>query len=279
MDERSQKIGLGTVQFGTRYGISNKVGKTPETEVAKVLELARKYKVELIDTASAYGDAEKVLGQNDLSSFRIVSKFMPPEYSPVSEQLKRSIANMGVDSLYGYLAHRPNHLAENLSIWDELQYLKRDGLIQKIGFSLNRPEELENLLQKKIQPDIIQVPFNYFDRRFKDLMISLKAKGCEIHARSAFLQGLFFMDIDQLDSYFSDLIPLLEILQKNVENLPGALLRFVLEQPFIDKVIIGVENHKQFIQNLDSLSTLSSLPTFTKKIPESILIPSNWPSR
>ena len=279
MNKKVQKLGLGTVQFGIPYGISNKKGQTYSAEVTEILKIAEKNKVRVIDTASAYGNAEKVLGRNDLSPFKLISKFMPPdENRSMTHQFKQSLQDLQVRSLYGYLAHRAKHLAGNLSIWGELEALKEKGLVKKIGFSLNEPYELEILLKKNIRPDIIQAPFNYFDRRFKDLMISLKEQGCEIHSRSAFLQGLFFMDLDQLDSYFVELIPLIENLQKNVENLPGALLKFVLEQPFIDRVIIGVENRRQFIQNLDSISTLSSLPELTKEIPESILIPSNWPS-
>lgn len=279
MDDHVQKIGLGTVQFGIPYGISNQQGQTSSSEVGKILETARERRIQIIDTASAYGNAEKVLGQHDLSPFKVVSKFMPPgDNETVSDHLKRSLHDLQMDSLYGYLAHRPKHLSKSLSIWEELKSLKEEKLIMKIGYSLNEPGELELLLSQNITPDIVQAPFNYFDRRFEELMITLKEEGCEIHARSAFLQGLFFMDIDQLDSYFDPLIPALNNVQKNVDDLPGALLNFVLNQPFIDNVIIGVENNRQFIENLDSLATLSTLPNLTTKIPESILIPSNWPS-
>lgn len=279
MDDKIQKIGLGTVQFGIPYGISNQSGKTSPGEVGKIIETAREKKIRMIDTASAYGNAEKVLGEHDLTGFKVVSKFMPPgESETVSDHFYRTLRNLQADSLYGYLAHRPKHLAEHTAIWKELQALKEDKLIMKIGFSLNEPSELEQLLEKNIQPDIIQVPFNYFDRRFMKSMISLKKEGCEIHSRSAFLQGLFFMDIDQLDSYFEPLIPVIENLQQNIKNLPGALLNFALNQPFIDYVIIGVENNEQFIQNLDSLTTFDPLPELPTTIPESILIPSNWPA-
>lgn len=279
MDKVVQKIGLGTVQFGIPYGISNKSGQTPASEVSSILRIAQENQIRFIDTASAYGNAEKVLGQNDLSSFKVVSKFLPPQKGKlVQAQLKQSLEHLQLSSLYGYLAHRPRHLAENLPIWEELRSLKEKKILKKIGVSLNEPDELERLLDKQIHPDIIQVPFNYLDRRFKDLMISMKENGCEIHSRSTFLQGLFFMNLDKLDPYFNDLIPLIMELQQNIDNLPGALLKFVLEQPFIDRVIIGVENRNQFIQNLESISTLSSLPELAKKIDESILIPSNWPS-
>lgn len=278
MDDKVHKIGLGTVQFGIPYGISNKRGQTSPREVAKILETARVKKVQLIDTASAYGNAEKILGRNDLSSFKVVSKFMPPkDGNSLSHQLEQTLYDLQISSLYGYLAHRPSNLAKNPSTWEDLKTLKEKRFVQKIGFSINEPGELEALLKLNIQPDIIQVPFNYFDRRFKDMMISLKRDGCEIHSRSTFLQGLFFMDIDQLDSYFDELIPEIKRLQIKFENLAGVLLNFVLVQPFIDRVIIGVENRKQFIKNIDSLSTFNPLPELTGNISESLLNPSNWP--
>jgi len=278
MDDKVHKIGLGTVQFGIPYGISNKRGQTSPSEVAKILETARVKKVQLIDTASAYGNAEKILGRNDLSSFKVVSKFMPPkDGNSLSHQLEQTLYDLQISSLYGYLAHRPSNLAKNPSTWEDLKTLKEKRFVQKIGFSINEPGELEALLKLNIQPDIIQVPFNYFDRRFKDMMISLKRDGCEIHSRSTFLQGLFFMDIDQLDSYFDELIPEIKRLQIKFENLAGVLLNFVLVQPFIDRVIIGVENRKQFIKNIDSLSTFNPLPELTGNISESLLNPSNWP--
>jgi aryl-alcohol dehydrogenase-like predicted oxidoreductase len=70
-----RKIGLGTAQFGLNYGISNVQGQTPLTEVRNILEIARQHKVTIIDTASAYGNAENVLGRHDLSLFKVVSKF------------------------------------------------------------------------------------------------------------------------------------------------------------------------------------------------------------
>lgn len=278
MDKQVQKIGLGTVQFGIPYGISNNSGQTSPAEVTRILEIAKANAIQVLDTASAYGNSEKILGQNDLSSFKIVSKFMPPKNGAmISEQLQKSLADLGVPALYGYLAHRPADLAENLHQWDELISLKEKGKIQKIGFSMYKPEELDKLLDQNIVPDIIQAPFNYFDRRFRDSMISLKQDGCEIHTRSAFLQGLFFMDISKLDSFFDEVAPLIEHLQKNSKNLPGALLNFVLDQPFVDRVIIGVENSQQFIENLKSIPMLEPLPDLEQKISESILIPSNWP--
>lgn len=272
----SHKLGLGTVQFGLSYGISNSTGQTTEGEVGKILNIAKAFKIDILDSASAYGNSENVLGRNDLSAFKMVSKFMPPQDELISVQLENSLSALGLSSLYGYMAHRPSEILKNPSQWQELQYLKECRKVMKIGFSLNEPEELFQLLEHKFYPDIVQVPFNYFDRRFQTAMIKLKSEGCEIHTRSAFLQGLLFVDPNELSSYFDEIKDHLRKLQR-LEPLGGALLKFVLQKPFIDKVIIGSENAIQLKQNIDSLAMAPSLPEFKQTISNKILIPSRWP--
>lgn len=78
------KIGLGSVQFGMQYGVSNLTGQTSQNEVLNVLRTAKKYDISIIDTASAYGNAEKVLGDNDLTKFKIVSKFISEKISKMN---------------------------------------------------------------------------------------------------------------------------------------------------------------------------------------------------
>jgi len=272
----SEKLGLGTVQFGLAYGISNKAGQTTSTEVTEILATAIASKIEVLDSASAYGDSENVLGQNELSSFKMVSKFMPPQNELIADQLGNSLKSLGLESLYGYLAHRPGEILKHPEQWEELQYLKQNGKVQKIGFSLNEPQELEQLLDQQFYPDLIQVPFNFFDRRFESTLRNLKNQGCEIHTRSTFLQGLFFINPNQLPDYFDEVKHRLGELQE-LEPLNGALLKFVLEMPFIDKVIIGVENHVQLKENIESIKNAPALPHLEESFSSNILIPSRWP--
>lgn len=273
----SEKLGLGTVQFGLPYGISNKGGQTPAEEVSKILSYASNNQIEVLDSASGYGSAEKVLGKNNLSSFKVISKFLPPsENQKVVDQFQKSLRDLGVSSLYAYLAHRPLDLISHPQHWQELNELKAERKIKKIGFSLNEPQELDQLSLQGFHPDIIQVPYNYFDRRFEAASKKLKEKGCEIHTRSSFLQGLFFMNPEGLSNYFDEVKPILKQLQ-NLENINGALLNFVIQKPFIDKVIIGIENRKQLKDNVLKAENAYSLPFLEEKISDNILIPSRWP--
>lgn len=277
MEFRS-RLGIGTVQFGIPYGISNDIGKTSSEEVLKILILASNSGISTLDTAAAYGNAEDILGVYNLKKFKVVSKFMPPEKGQkIRHQLYTCLTKLKTSTIYGFLSHRPLNLNENPWQWDELKQLRSEGLIQKIGYSLNELSELDILLNNDFFPDLIQVPFNYFDRRFVERMIELKDKGCEIHTRSSFLQGLFFADMNQLSTYFDEVKPIIKSLQESIIFLSGSLLRFAIEQPFIDKVIIGVENCSQLLMNLETIGQSSKLPELITHIPEKILLPSKWP--
>ncbi|MFM2360564.1 MAG: hypothetical protein RLY16_2557 [Bacteroidota bacterium] len=272
------KLGLGSVQFGVAYGISNTSGQTPAEEVSHILQIAQQQGVSLIDTASGYGNAETVLGMNNLDAFKVVSKFLPPTAEiSIEVQLQQSLQHLGLTQLYGYLAHRPEDVLRHPEQWKILLQLKADGLVQKIGFSLNTTDNLAALLEAGMVPDLIQVPYNFVDRRFENAMQTLHQQGCEIHTRSAFWQGLFFREPQGLPHFFEPVKPLLTAMQQ-LPNLPASLLQFVAQQSFIDRVIIGVENQQQLLQNIQNLQQPNvTLPMATIAVSDEILMPANWP--
>lgn len=272
-----QKLGLGTVQFGMEYGISNRQGQTPQNEVSTIIHEFRQSGGKFIDTASAYGIAEKVLGKNNLDGFLIISKFMPPSLDlTVQNQFDQTLSDLGVQKLYAYLAHRPKHLIEHPETWKTLLNLKSKGLIKKAGVSLSDPGELNSLIDMGISPELIQVPFNYFDRRFVESMKRMHETGCEVHVRSVFLQGLFFTEIESLPDFFDEIKETIGDLQNSFKDLSGELLRFAIHQPYIDVVIVGVENVSQLKKNICSLHGSSNLPILKDNPSDHILNPSNW---
>lgn len=274
------KIGLGSVQFGIPYGISNQNGQTPFDEVAKILDFAFSSNIKIIDTASGYGTSESVIGDLNKNRFEIVSKFMPSNSEvDIRKQLEKSLSLLKIESLYGYLAHRPLDLLDNIVVWNELKKLKSEMKIKKIGFSLNTPEEYYQLKLAGLEPDLVQVPFNYFDTRFKEVLIELKNAGCEVHTRSTFLQGLFFADTEKLPAFFNELKPSIKKLQNNYkEELEGVLLSYVLQQEFIDVVIMGVENEGQLKKNINFINYASQLESLKVTFSEQVVMPMNWPN-
>lgn len=275
----NKKIGIGTVQFGLPYGVSNSSGQTSLSEARGILNFAKSNQINYLDTAPAYGNAESILGTIGVDQFRVISKFMPcTQNESLNIQLENTLNNLKIDSLYGYIAHRPMEL--NQKQWDDLFKLKQEKKIKKIGFSLNRPEELDILLDKGMTPDLIQVPYNYFDNRFKKHLIELKEKGCEIHARSPFLQGLFFTKDIALPAFFDEVKREIADLKINFgDQLSAVLLKYALSADFIDVVIMGVENVFQLEKNLTDIKTDAILTAKEFNFSDSVLMPSNWPKK
>lgn len=272
------KIGLGTVQFGVDYGISNTAGITPDNEIKAIFDIAGQNGITVLDTASAYGTSEETLGRIGTDGFNVITKYIGPDAIAVKQEFKRSLNRLGVDKVYGLMAHRPLAVVNDPGIWDYMAQLKNDGLIQKAGFSFNTVAEADEVLGKGYVPDIVQVPYNYFDSRFETVMQSLKQAGCEVHTRSAFLQGLFFSDTQTLNPFFETLVPYIKALQAK-DNLSGLLLKYCLEKPFIDKVVIGLNTAKQLKENLAGLDTDAKLEDRQFTINAEIITPSNWPKK
>jgi aryl-alcohol dehydrogenase-like predicted oxidoreductase len=121
-----------------------------------------------------------------------VSKFTSSKSKrEFNNQFIKSLNDLNQKKIYGYLAHKPLELLSNDWEWTSLKNLKSKSLVSKIGYSLNHPDELKKLLSSGLIPDIVQVPFNYFDKRFEIYFKELKQLNVEIHCRSIFLQGIF----------------------------------------------------------------------------------------
>ena len=271
------KIALGTVQFGLDYGIANQSGKPNYDEISDILGFSLKTGITTLDTASAYGDSEKVLGEYGVSSFNVITKFLPKDQNlSLEESLQNSLVNLNSESVYGFLAHRPEAL--DVIAWSKMNDLKADGKVKKIGYSLQSVAEFEIVMDKGFIPDLVQVPFNLFDHRFKEICIDLKNRDVEVHTRSTFLQGLFFLKENQFNDHFMNVKQLiLDLQNKYQDTLAQILLNYALQQDFIDKVIIGVQSKNQLIQNISFLKKSSNIEEIHDLISEDVLNPALWP--
>src|SRR5271165_4758530 len=79
----TNRIALGTVQFGQHYGISNRTGQVAQGEAAVIVGHAWDAGIDTLDTAIAYGDSERCLGRVGVAGWRVVSKLPPvPDKCP-----------------------------------------------------------------------------------------------------------------------------------------------------------------------------------------------------
>ena len=250
------KLALGTVQFGLDYGIFNIGGQLALEEARKVLKLAKEYDIDTLDTASGYGNSEKVLGIIGVNDFQIVTKTTSLELGvdKVLQSFYQSLTDLNATSVDGLLIHNIDDIKDKKfdTLYKEIDKLKQDKLINKIGFSTYTPDQVDFLLDN-FDFDLIQVPFNVFDTRLIDggQFQILRNKQIEIHARSVFLQGLL-LNFKKLGIYFSKWTGQFnnyqEIVQDSELSLLEYALSFVLNTKEIDMTLVGVSNSSQLTE-------------------------------
>lgn len=278
------KIGLGTVQFGCNYGISNKSGQVKEEEIEKILNYAKKVGIDTIDTASLYGESEKRLGSFNLESFKVVTKTIKIDKTidrhenicRFKDAFSLSQKNLGYIKLYGLMFHEATDLLgqNGYDLWDLANEFKENGFVDKIGISVYSPDVLAEVIDK-FDIDIVQLPLNILDQRFIYLMKELKQKNIEIHTRSTFLQGLLLMQDYEINPYFNDIKP---ILKKIPEPKLAHTLQFVNNIKEVDKIIVGTTSLKDLQEIVTAINLqIENINYENFKINDKkFILPQNW---
>ena len=265
------KLALGTVQFGLDYGVTNHDGQVAIGEVKNILDYAKDKGIDTLDTAPSYGNSEKVLGGVGVNDFQIITKTTSLQVgvANVLQAFHQSLTDLNITSVDGLLIHNIEEVKDKQfdSLYKELNKLKQDKLINKIGFSTYTPDQVDFLLSN-FDFDLIQAPFNVFDNRLIQggQLKALKSKGVEIHARSIFLQGVL-LDFNRLSSYFISWQGRFEeyqaMVEKNNLSLLEYALNFVLSIKEIDKVLVGVNSKKQLKEIVQSVKDKEELNAYS----------------
>ena len=254
----SNKIILGTVQFGLNYGINNNSGKPEPDLVYDILKTAYDNGILYLDTANAYGDAIALIGEFHAKyptvKFNVISKFHLQDINELS--IKEELIRLQTDRFYAYLFHSfSDYETANETIFASLEKVKKNGLIGRVGVSIYTNEQfLKAINDDRIE--LIQFPYNLLDNWSQkgELIKMAKAKGKETHCRSVFLQGLFYKNESDFPDQLKPLIPgirqIKELARRNRCSINNFALSYALNNPYIDHVLIGVDSKKQLLDNL-----------------------------
>jgi len=300
MTNLSNKLILGTVQFGLDYGINNSNGKPGRDKSLEMLDYAWQKGIRTFDTAYAYGDAEEILGEfittHDIGSeIKIITKLKPniiaesqgEVYDIMAGNLGESLKRLHLSSVDGYLFHTPSYIRID-ELVDSMCRLKDQGLTKNIGVSIY--EEDDAVYAAKLKKfDYIQVPYSIFDQRLNrtDFFEITESNNITVFARSAFLQGLFFIPEDKIPSRLEIVKPyfkkLDEIINKYGMSRQQAALLFSFKNKHIDHVVFGVDNINQLREdieiaekNIDCEECIGELKKNFTNIEKNIIFPSLW---
>lgn len=299
-DLRLSRLMLGTVQFGLDYGIANKTGQ-PSYETARdILACAFECGVNCLDTAAAYGTSEEVIGKaiHELGvcdTVTVVSKIPSIQQKLDSE---KEVYEYLLDSVRGSL-HRLQmdylpiclfHAQDSLRYFDVLAKLRQTGLVGYIGSSIYTPDGARCALE--CGADCVQIPTNVLDHRFirTGCIDSGRASGMAFFVRSIYLQGLLFLQDDEILPELRDVIPVREklrmIAKESGLELAEMALRYVLSLDGVTSAVVGVDTVEQMRQNVElacrgplAEDVLQQIDMAVPNLPDRILMPPLWSKR
>lgn len=263
--------------------------------MGRILRLAADSGIRVLDTAAGYGESEAVLGRTlpMQHSFAIVTKTPPMradeagnEYvERVRKTFHQSLLRLGQKKVYAVLVHRAEDLlsAQGESLMEALLEFRQQGMADKVGVSVYNAAQIDAILAR-FPIELVQLPVSVLDQRLiaSGHLSKLRRAGIEVHARSAFLQGLLLMPAELIPVHFSPIKNHLAAYQaylkeQGLTSLQAAL-GFVLGLPELDHVILGVNSAAQLQEILAvqmAQVDAQSMARFALTDP-AVLDPSRW---
>lgn len=302
--EENVKLCLGTAQFGMKYGVNNQLGRQPtHEEIFEMLDFAIENGIDALDTSSAYGNAEEILGEYFAAkpkqrekltlfsklkiSYDELDRDTTDIYTSVRTEFEGSLKRLNTNHLEGYLLHVPEDVY-NENIVNALARIKEEKLVDHIGVSIYKLQEGYAAIETGVL-DAVQLPYNVMDQRgSKDGFFQLaKENDFIVATRSAFLQGFFQMKEGNVPAHLKKALPYIRIIEEVLEkyqlDLTTAALGFVKAERNIDYLVFGAEKKENILEDIRKFNDanlpqdcISELKSRINDVPEDIIFPSNW---
>jgi aryl-alcohol dehydrogenase-like predicted oxidoreductase len=249
--ERLSKLGLGTAQLGLDYPNTDPRGRSPEIEVADILQMAARAGLPQLDATVAFGAAERALGRAlpRPNPFRTVIKTARADRGPdfVEVEARASLARMGLERAYAVVVQSAGDLFGPFgqALWDRLKQLRDEGLFDRIGVSVYASDDPLGVV-RRFKPDIVQAPASLLDQRLlvSGELAQVAELGVEVHLRSIFLQGLLFLPPDRVPAELRGASGRLSRVRRMIAEGRSdplqAALGFALSRPEASCVVVGV---------------------------------------
>jgi spore coat polysaccharide biosynthesis protein SpsF len=272
-----EKLVLGTAQLGMEYGIANKVGKPRFETSREIVRMAIVNGVSYLDTAHAYGDSERTIGQSLQGGWqgraKIITKLSPLTDCPedaaagivnafVDASVYESCANLGISRLDVLMLHRASHLhCWNGAVWNRLRQHQVSGRIGELGISVQDPHELLFALECE-SVTYVQMPFNILDWRWTSCISHiLKTKITRkliVHVRSVFLQGVLLSNDPKVwtTANVNNQHVFMSWLDNAVQrygrrDILDLCVNYLSSLSWVDGIVIGVETVEQLFTDIN----------------------------
>lgn len=252
---QAASIGVGTAAFLPHYGL-NSIAQSDASHIS-ILRAAVNRGVSYIDTAPSYGRSECLLGElADLlqaHQVRLCTKIAVKTPSltggAIVAAVETSLSRLHRGSVDTLLLHSATgRMICDSVIPQALEHLKREGRTGRTGVSTYGLEDARLALAMP-WCDVLQVEYSIFNQSVGRAIVPEKRDGQELVVRSVLCKGL----LTERRRYAPD--PLRQLNQTPDElervadgwgySLPELAIRFALDTPGIDVVLVGVSTHAE----------------------------------
>lgn len=297
-----RRLALGSARWSPSADVASEPGRPSRDELEALIALAREVGIRSIDTARAWSESERAIGQSlgDDPDWRVLTRLAPDVHvdglglgevlERVSSSLEASRRALGREALSGLLLHRFAHRhACGGRIWRMLLAERETGRISALGVSTATPEEAWAALE---DPDIeiLQVTTSLLDLRLHRQGFFARARelGRSVYVADVFLHGLADLAPGSLPSALAPLGPAIDQIRSLARELnvsPREIyLALVRELPGV-RPIIGCESASQLAELLDDWQsdavTAAQVLELAAALPihdAALVDPARWPT-
>ncbi|MDC1478433.1 aldo/keto reductase [Pseudomonadales bacterium] len=296
INNKNKSIVLGTAQLGLDYGINNELGKPTKASSFAILSHAVENGIQYIDTASAYGESESIIGEWLNTGWhgrvKVITKLSPlvatlalnAEVKEVNHNVEKSLyqslINLKTNKIDVLMLHRAEHLTiYSGAILKRVLSWKQKGSIGALGVSVQSPSEL-GLALNHPEIEYIQLPFNILDFRWgnaiKKLLLAKQKRSIKIHVRSVFLQGLLLTDKVALweKAHENEPMKIIKWLEETSSvcddnNISSLCLNYVISNDWVDAIVVGVDSKDHLESAFNAIKLNSLAPSVLNEIHKS----------
>ena len=271
----AEKVGINTIHAGIDMGVNifdaaPQYGTPEQDGVAEiVLGKALKGKREDVHISTKFGRNPTIAyGASQFYKTRIIDS--------VEESLKRLQTDY-IDVLFFHSPFSPEEIHDD--VWKGIEQVKKQGKVRFIGHSISMFHQTENMARqwaKENKIDIIQVVLSLMNRESQQLINELQEYPIGVFGRECLANGFLSGAINK-DTVFAEgtlnarytpeeIAERVEqvnafkfLLREDINNMPQAALRWVLDQKGISTVLSGAKN----INELKGAISASEAKPFT----------------
>ena len=272
------KLIIGTANFSKSYGLEKKMVK--KNDLKNIFNLAKKNRINFFDCSDDYKNLNFLkefffLGSKIFYKIKLNNKNI--------KKLKQDIFFFK-KKIYCLMIHNIDHnsIKRLQRDFTYLKYLSKLTPKVKLGISIYDHKDLNLIKKSNLKFDYIQIPLNLFDNTFnKKNTDYFRKKGCKFIARSIFLQGILLRQSN--DNFLKkNFKKKLKIIDKFIDKYKISKLElsldFIKRQKWINKAIIGIDDHNQLKDIIKKISSKKRLnfnyKFFTNE--KKIIDPRNW---